>query len=128
MHPIQALLNGMSQEGQRKRSQTQMTLGQLITRLENMPADATTTLCNLHSYRGYYSDLALEEGPKREISTLLAECRAAMGQVFEGYKGGDFMMGALTPMWVASYGSTGEKLVTLYDNGSFETKADDYES
>ena len=40
------------------------------------------------------------------------------------YKGGDFVMGALTPMWVAHYGCTGKKLMALNADGTIET-ADD---
>ena len=41
-----------------------------------------------------------------------------MGQVFEGYKGGDFMMGALTPLWVAAYGNCGNKLLAINSRNS----------
>jgi hypothetical protein len=64
-----------------------------------------TELREPHSYRGYYSDLAFEGGTSQiEAHELLASCKSAMGKVFTGYKGGDFMMGELTPLWVASYG------------------------
>ena len=67
-----------------------------------------------HSYRGYYSDLSFS--PTHEVSTvgkLLEQCKSAMGQVYEGYKGGDFVMGALTPLFVADYGCTGPRLMGL---------------
>ncbi len=59
-----------------------------------MPADAqVANLSSAHSYRGYYSDLALErDAGTRPAAELLAECKAAMGQVFTGYKGGDYVM------------------------------------
>jgi hypothetical protein len=86
-------------------------------------------VANLHSadsYRGYYSDLAFEQGEgTRPAADLLAECKAAMGQVFCGYKGGDYMMGALTPVWVAHYGSCGPKLMALHAGGEMETAEDD---
>ena len=57
---IQALFDGLSAEWQRERAETQMTLGQLIEILESMPADTEIRGLNCpHSYRGYYSDLAV---------------------------------------------------------------------
>lgn len=123
---IQAYVDGMSAKWQRERSETQMTLGKLISALEAIPADtAIAGMDSPHSYRGYYSDLAFEpvEGSVK-ASALLAQCQAAMGQVFEGYKGGDFVMGALTPVWVSEYGRLGKRLLALHDDGTIET-ADD---
>lgn len=108
MHPLQAMLNGMSKAWQNERSKTQMTLGAFIAWLEAHDPDATVEgLGNLMSYRGYYSDLAFDPNPNpRTVADLLTECRGAMGKVFEGYKGGDFMMGATTPLWIAGYGDS----------------------
>ncbi len=124
---MQALIDGMSAQWQRERAKTQMTLGKLIDALEAMPEGAeVANLSSAHSYRGYYSDLAFEQGEgTRQAADLLAECRTAMGQVFCGYKGGDFVMGALTPVWVASYGCCGPKLMALHAGGDVETAEDD---
>ena len=124
---IQAMIDGMSAQWQRERAETQMTLGKLIAALEAMPEGAeVANLRDAHSYRGYYSDLAFElSDDTRPAVELLSECRAAMGQVFCGYKGGDFVMGALTPMWVAHYGCTGKKLMALNSDGTIETADDD---
>jgi len=124
---MQALIDGMSAQWQRDRAETQMTLGKLIATLEAMPEGTeVANLNSAHSYRGYYSDLAFErdEG-MRQAADLLAECKAAMGQVFCGYKGGDFVMGELTPVWVASYGCCGQKLMALHAGGDVETAEDD---
>lgn len=124
---LQALIDGLSAQWQRERAETQMTLGKLIAALETMPTDAqVANLRDPHSYRGYYSDLAFERSDDtRPASELLAVCKAAMGQVFEGYKGGDFVMGALTPVWVAHYGNCGDKLMDLHAGGGIETAADE---
>lgn len=132
---IQALVDGMIAQLQRERAETQMTLGKLIAALEAMPADAeVANLNNAHSYRGYYNDLALEHGEgMRPAADLLADSRAAMGQVIWGYKGGDYItgvltpviMGALTPVWVASYGESGQKLMALHQGGGMETAEED---
>lgn len=125
---LQALLDGMSAQWQRERAETQMTLGKLIAALEGMPADAqVVNLHAAHSYRGYYEDLAFERGHGTRLAAdLLTDCKAAMGQAFGGYKGGDFVMGTLTPLWVARYGSTGDKLIALRAGGEVETAPDEY--
>lgn len=125
---MQALANGLSEQWQKERAETQMTLGELITVLEAMPSG--TTVANLqsaHSYRGYYRDLAFERhGGLRLASELLDDCRKAMGEVFEGYKGGDFLMGKITPVWVAYYGCCGKKLMALHTGGEIEVADDEY--
>jgi hypothetical protein len=125
---LQDLVDDMSAQWQRERAETQMTLGKLITALEEMPEGAeVANLNSADSYRGYYSDLAFEYCPSgiRSASDLLAECRAAMGKTLGGYKGGDFVMGKTTPLWVASYGCCGEKLIALRPDGGIETATDD---
>jgi hypothetical protein len=110
-----------------QRAETQMTLGDLIAKLETLPSDTqVANLCNPDSYRGYYSDLYFEcaEGT-RPSSELLAECKAAMGKVFIGYKGGEFMMGAATPLWIATYGNCGMKLMEINDDGTILTMEDE---
>ena len=127
IHPIRAMVDGLSAAWQKERSESQMTLGKVIKILETMPEDMKIRgLGELDSYRGYYSDLAFEPTEKsRPVFEILADCRSAMGRVFQGYKGGDFMMGETTPMWVAHYGSCGKKLITINHDGTIETKNDD---
>lgn len=124
---IQAMVDGLNAQAQRERSVNQMTLGSLIAGLETMPEGAlVSNLCSAHSYRGYYCDLAFKRlDGMRPAEDLLADCKAAMGQVFEGYKGGEFVMGARTPVWVADYGSCGEKLMAIHTGGGIETQEDD---
>jgi len=127
MEPLQAMVDGMIAQWQRERAKTQMTLGKMIGALEAMPeAMEIDGLGELYSYRGYYSDLAFEpiEG-KRLVSDLLAQCWAAMGKVFTGYKGGEFVMGALTPLWLAYYGDCGKKIMAIKPDGTVKTADDD---
>lgn len=117
---LQFLIDGMSAHEQRGRAATQMTLGKMIAQLETMaPMSRVSALGGAHSYRGFYDDIAfsLSEGT-RLASDVLAECRAAMGQVFVGYKGGDYVMGALTPVWVAEYGYCGKRLMGFSGDGN----------
>ena len=123
---IQDLMDGMSARWMRERAETQMTLGKLISALESMPICAeVANLKEPHSYRGYYSDLAFELGQgKRLASDLLSECKKAMGEVFYGYKGGEYVMGSKTPVWIAEYGCTGLKLMDIHIGGEIETAED----
>lgn len=125
---IQALIDGMNMQAQKERANSeQMTLGELIASLKAMPSGAQiANLNSSHSYRGYYSDLAftLDDG-MRPAGDLLDECQKAMGAVFEGYKGGEFVMGAKTPVWVAEWGRCGKKLISLSASGAIEMADDE---
>lgn len=108
MNIFQDAINGMNQRLQAERAQTQMTLGKFIALLEGLPSGSLVSgLGSLISYRGYYSDLAfIPTNATVTRETMLDLCRAAVGQTFEGYKGGDYTMGASTPLWVADYGES----------------------
>ena len=116
----------MSNVGQTHRASTQMTLGKMIAALEKMPSDSEViNLSRPHSYRGYYCDLAFELGEgKRLAADMLAVCKSAMGKVFEGYKGGDYIMKESTPVWIAEYGCCGVKLMAIHEGGEYETEDD----
>jgi len=124
---LQAMVDGMSEQWKRERAETQMTLGKLISSLEAMSEGSEVANLNgAHSYRGYYSDLAFEQDEGlRSSAELLVECKAAMGKVFSGYKGGDYVMGELTPVWIADYGCCGQKLMSIHPDGLIETAEDD---
>ena len=114
---LQALVDGLNAQEQAHRSASgQLTLGGLIKLLEALhPQMPIVGLGELDSYRGYYCDLAFHPTPKTAtVEHVLSQCRAAMGRVFEGYKGGDYVMGAPTPLWVSAYGeASGERLMGL---------------
>lgn len=105
----------------------QRTLGELMHVLENRPKDSLVpNLKNPHSYQGYYTDLAFEQGEGAiRCDELLELCRQTLGRSFTGYKGGAFEMGVSTPVWIANKGSTGEMLVGISYNGSIWTEDDD---
>ena len=59
---LQSIINAMSDEWQKERAETQMTLGKFIKKLKLMPAKMQIDeLNNPHSYRGYYIDIAFEK-------------------------------------------------------------------
>lgn len=117
---IQAVVDRMNADMQRTRAKTQLTLGALIKRLEARdPNTPTEGFGRLSSYRGHYCDLAFTpEDCKGTVGGLLEQCRSAMGRIFEGYKGGDFLMGETTPLWMSPYGTaSGDRLVDLGGHG-----------
>lgn len=119
MNHIQALVDGMNARASAERANDPngLTLGRWIALLESLPPLAPVAgLGEPMSYRGYYSDLALDAAADRRVdaAVLLAEARGAMGAVFEGYKGGDFPMHADSPLWVSEYGdASGWRLAGL---------------
>ena len=53
--------------------------------------------------------------PQNHVTTvgpLLKNLSDAVGQTFEGYKGGDYRMSRLTPMWVSNCGDAAGLMVT----------------
>ena len=126
MIDMQALIDGKSAQWQKERAETQITLGKLINKLESMSPDTVIHgLGELDSYRGYYCDLAFDpDCEKISAGDLLKQCRGAMGEIFEGYKGGEYAMHANTPLWVAEYGECGKKLVDVLDSGEVITAED----
>jgi hypothetical protein len=119
---LQLLIDGYVLEQQSLRANSQMTLGKLVDKLSNLPPDMMVNgFESPHSYRGYYHDLAFE--PLDETITVeraLEIARSCMGEIFEGYKGGEYQMGRKTPIWIALHGRSGLKIKELREDGSFE--------
>ncbi len=64
----------------------------------------------LSSYRGYCRFIAIEAGAMEteggeqcNVGNLLSKVQAAIGMTFVGYKGGEFTMTRLTPVWASNY-------------------------
>lgn len=87
-----------------------MVLRDLIDELKARPADRAVPVGfgNPHSYRGYYEDLAFEPVNETTVGAMLAAAEGAMGQTYQGYKGGYYTMRECTDCWLAEEGSTGE--------------------
>lgn len=60
----------------------------------------------VHSYRGYYSDLAFSSVGASTVEAVLSDLRSALDNTYEGYKGGEFVMDEDTPLWVSEYGES----------------------
>lgn len=132
MHDIsRATIEGLMAQlaTERKASATNLTLGGFIDALEAVADKSLPVLLRagaaahgFSSYRGYYEDLAIEpELHPKTVAEVLAEARKAMGEVFSGYKGGDYPMHRNTLLWVAPWGSCGNMLtgITLEPSGVF---------
>ena len=102
---MQDFIDALMAQSRVQRSQSQMTLGRFILELEQLPQDKEIeNVCEPHSYRGHYSDLALEKGSgTRTVASLIEQLKnECLGQTFTGYKGGDFYMGEDTPLWISN--------------------------
>lgn len=125
MTDIQRLIDALANAGRRTRSEYHLTLGQAIKRLGELAAESPIRLDWIDqspgepmSYRGYYSDLAFDFCDKATVGDFLKACKASLGKTFEGYKGGDFIMGEETPLWAADYGNTGRAIMDIRPDGA----------
>lgn len=110
---------GMARQARLKNS-PQMLLGELIIKLENFKDKEKENVrfdfeyvfpTGLDSWRGSYAELAINfaiDGEAPTIEKFLSQCKEAVGKTYQGYKGGDFVMGKQTPLWVANYGNSGD--------------------
>lgn len=100
----------------------ELDLGEIIRMLERCPKEAAigfdfggTTPTKCHSYRGYYTDLAigfdLDAYPGPLVSEVLADLKHAVGRAFTGWKGGEFIMREGSRVWVANPGKTSGTVV-----------------
>ena len=101
------------------------TVGEVILLLERQPSTNIVKLDftednpeRLISYRGYYEALCLDYDSTANDMTvweLLRRFKGAIGQVFVGYKGGDFEMHTKTRVWVAPYSECGRMLTDIVE-------------
>jgi hypothetical protein len=91
-----------------------MTLGELIDQLKRVK-DKTKAVKiqpghrnpdGFDSWRGSYDELALGYGGNQPVTVkeLIKQAKAANGNTYTGYKGGEFVMSLSTPVWVDNYG------------------------
>jgi hypothetical protein len=89
------------------------SLGEVISHLEKLPRDMIVSngFGNPHSYRGIYADLAFEPKSNTTVGKMLDEAKTAVGEVYEGYKGGNFEMGLYSDCWLAEFGCSGVPII-----------------
>jgi len=89
-----------------------MTLRELIEFLENR--DSTKVVRHgfngPHSYRGHYDQLAFRPAENVTVREMLACAKEALGTMYTGYKGGEYIMYEYTDTWIAEWGHTGEMI------------------
>lgn len=97
----------------------QYNLSDLITKLKEMDQDYVFEgISGLDSYRGYYSELAieLESGCSMSVAELLKEAKEAIGKEFTGYKGGEYIMQPYTEIYLSWYGmASGFEVIDIKD-------------
>lgn len=100
----------------------QITLGELITKLETCPSEwplyfdfCAMVPDGLDSFRGYYDQLAVGfrecGGTELTVGEFLDEAKRAVGATFQGYKGGDYRMDKATFIWVSNYGHSSNTVI-----------------
>lgn len=89
----------------------QMTLGELAATLRQFDQSLIvefsdgTNPGDLDSYRGYYRFISIEHGnDPMTVGSLLSRVESSIGATFTGYKGGEYTMSRMTPVWVSDYG------------------------
>lgn len=93
-----------------------MILKDLIEFLEKHPEEkrVKTGFGNPHSYRGHYYELAFEVIENTTVGEMLESAKSALGETYQGYKGGNFQMNEYTDCHLAKYGCCGEEIgITL---------------
>jgi hypothetical protein len=118
-------MNMTNQEGEN--AMEPMTLGQIIDVLKRKDQTLPVLYDFVHfgpegiaSYRGSYEQLALGYSTNRiYVGQLLKLCEDAVGKEFQGWKGGDYIMGRDTPVWVANPGESGGTAIVDVRDGSW---------
>lgn len=139
---LQTYLDNALKVGRAEKMKTsdQLTLGEMILKIEPILKNQDAVIekykheakvCydfeylfpkTIDSWRGIYTELALDfvssseddEMGITDFYNMLTDC---IGKTFTGYKGGEFVMGKSTPVWVANYGNTGNTaVVDIIDN------------
>jgi len=104
-----------AERAEEMKTSPQLTLGELILKLEALDNPDCPVVFDVEPYypthigswRGRYEELSLRYGkngeppPFRDFLRLL---KGTVGSTCMGYKGGEFLMGKTTPVWVAHYG------------------------
>jgi len=105
-----------AQRAAQMKTSEQLMLGEIILKLEAVEDKHKPVIFNeqyhptdIISWRGSYSELSLEyaeKGRKCSVEAWISRLRGTVGAIRYGYKGGEFLMGKTTPVWVANYGES----------------------
>lgn len=91
-------------------------LGQLISWLKQQ--DPNQKVKNgfgyPHTDRGYYENLAFDPVEETTFGEMLDHAQSALGETFEGWKGGDFEMDEYSSVLIGEYGKCGEHITSTH--------------
>ena len=92
-----------------------MTLGELIEFLQAQDSSIVVPkgFAKPHSDRGDYSELAFTPADNVTVASMLSYASSAIGECYEGYKGGSYLMGEWTPVYIGCWGECGEDISLL---------------
>jgi len=93
-----------------------MTLGKLIEWLQQQDPELVVKdgFSTPHSDRGSYDELAFTPESKAKIEDMLRHAKSALGNTFEGWKGGWFTMDEHTSVYIGEYGECGEEITSIH--------------
>ena len=103
---------------EKMKTSQQLMLGELIILLDHVKDEKAHIRLDfdgqcpryLDSWRGSYCEIAINYDsvdPVISVAEFVGKCKDAVGDEMEGYKGGEFIMGRNTPVWVSNYGMAG---------------------
>lgn len=125
-----------AQRGMRFKDSPQITLGELISKLEATRDNHEKYVefdfeylrpKGVHSWRGAYHELAIDFEPDVENSSttklddFIKILKEAVGSTFTGWKGGDYVMSEETPVWVSRPGMGANTAVIGVHDASYKT-------
>lgn len=122
--PINDYIRSMVKKSRLKEfnNSPQITVSQLVQQVKEFPSNAKVRFdfggvpYGFHSYRGFYDELAVgwvsDSKTNLTIEDFLVLLKQCMGTSFTGYKGGDFIMYADTPVWASLYGDVSDLMIT----------------
>lgn len=109
----------------------QFSLGNLIDALEKIEDKSKNVYIDfeqaipygLGSYRGSYDELCMQfafnkAGPT--VKDLLKELHSTVGAIFEGWKGGEFLMTKDTPIWIAETGNVSRTVIVAVADNDYD--------
>jgi len=145
---LQSIITNQVQAQRQEQLKTsiQLTLGEIILKLEAVKNQELPVVFDVKKYyptgidswRGSYCELSLEyddEGKPLLLEKFVKILKNTVGKTLTGYKGGDFLMGRTTPVWVANYGTSSgfrqkdTAVIDILEKGDkvvIKTKATDY--
>lgn len=123
MKDIELIMSAVNADIRRKADERgQLGIGELAALLRatnpdkvvvaETPLGPVSVSPDVISYRGYYDQLAIEPDGQSTAGILAAALSEAIGETFQGYKGGDYSMSRNTPVWLSRYGDASGYAVT----------------